>query len=320
VPEFREGGLVMTQEHGGNRDHVIRVLAAGGHVLALAALTTGLVGEARVLHGTSPTATAALGRALTGGALMAALLKRGQRLALKIEGGGPLGKIIVEADRDGSVRGFVDHPEVELPARAGKIDVSGAVGRDGFLTVIKDLGTKAPYNGVVSLRTGEIAEDLAYYFAESEQIPTAMGLGVYVEADGAVGAAGGFLVQTMPPVEEEIVEGLIARIGGMDPVTTNLRRGASPEEILKIILGGLEYHVLEENPLTLRCNCDRPRIERVVLSLGEKEIASLIEDPGFAEVSCTFCRSSYRLEAQDLRRLLEEARGGREEAPPRPKR
>jgi len=320
VPEFREGGLVMTQEHGGNRDHVIRVLAAGGHVLALAALTTGLVGEARVLHGTSPTATAALGRALTGGALMAALLKRGQRLALKIEGGGPLGKIIVEADRDGSVRGFVDHPEVELPARAGKIDVSGAVGRDGFLTVIKDLGTKAPYNGVVSLRTGEIAEDLAYYFAESEQIPTAMGLGVYVEADGAVGAAGGFLVQTMPPVEEEIVEGLIARIGGMDPVTTNLRRGASPEEILKIILGGLEYHVLEENPLTLRCNCDRPRIERVVLSLGEKEIASLIEDPGFAEVSCTFCRSSYRLDAQDLRRLLEEARGGHEEAPPRPKR
>ena len=291
------------------RDYLVRVVGRQGNILGLACVTTELVHEACRLHGASMTASAALGRALTGGALMASLLKRDQRLALKVEGNGPLKKIIVEADSDGAVRGFVGNPGADLPPRGDKIDVSGAVGKDGLLTVIKDLGAKEPYSGVVKLRTGEIAEDLAFYFAESEQIPTAMGLGVFVEHTGAIGTAGGFLIQTLPPPDEAIIDRLSDRLCRMEPVTRNLRNGHTPETLLGMILSDIPFHVLERKPLSLRCTCNRARIERVLISLGPAEMESLIQDPGDAEVICEFCRSAYRFDRTALEELLAEMKG-----------
>lgn len=288
--------------------YIVRVMSDGGQILGLAGVTTALVDEARRLQHTSVTATAALGRALTGGALMASLLKRDQRLALKIEGNGPLKKIIVEADSNGDVRGFVGDPAVELPPRGEKIDVAGAVGKEGFLTVMKDLGAKEPYSGIVRLRTGEIAEDLAYYFAESEQIPTAMALGVYVEPTGAVSAAGGFLIQTLPPPDTELVDRLIDRIGRMATVTRNLRNGSSPEKILEMIFGDIPFHVLEKKGLALRCTCSRARIERVIISMGPEEIAEMIREQGEAAVTCEFCRTTHHFHRDDLEKLLAEIR------------
>ncbi len=294
------------RESGTTDDHLLRVISADGGLLGLACVTTSLVEEARRLHDASEAAAAALGRALTGGALMASLLKRDQRLAIKIEGDGPLRKIIVEADSDGAVRGFVGNPTVVLPPRGGKIDVAGAVGKEGFLTVIKDLGAKEPYNGIVRLRTGEIASDLAYYYAESEQIPTALALGVYVEPTGVVSAAGGFLIQTMPPSDEGRVARLTERLGGLAPVTGMLRSGHTPETILAMIFEDIPYHVLEKKALRLSCTCNRDRIERVVISLGSAEIAALIADPGEAVVTCEFCRSEHRFSRPELERLLAE--------------
>lgn len=288
------------------KDHVVRAVSNRGNILGLACVTTQLVHEACRLHDASVTASAALGRTLTGGALMASLLKRDQRLAIKVEGSGPLKKVIVEADSDGAVRGFVGDPAVELPPRGDKIDVSGAVGKEGLLTVIKDLGAKEPYSGVVKLRTGEIAEDLAYYFAESEQIPTAMGLGVFVAPTGAIGAAGGFLIQTLPPPDEAMVDRLIERIGGLGPVTRNLQNGHTPETLLEMILGDIPYHILEKKPLSLRCTCNRARIERVLISLGTREMSGMIREPGEAEVTCEFCRTAYHFDRQALEQLLAE--------------
>ena len=224
------------------KNYVVRVISENGRVLGLACITTDLVEEACQLHCASATASAALGRALTGGALMASLLKKDQRLALKFEGNGPLKKIIVEADHAGTVRGFAAVPDADLPPRGKKLDVSGVLGKEGFLTVIKDLGAKEPYTGIVGLRTGEIAEDLAYYFAESEQIPTAMGLGVFVEPPVRVTAAGGFLIQTLPPPDEAIVDGLVQRIGKMQSVTELLRKGHTPEEMLEMIFADIPFH------------------------------------------------------------------------------
>ncbi len=292
------------------RDHVVRAVGSQGNILGLACVTTELVHEACRLHGASMTASAALGRTLTGGALMASLLKREQRLAIRVDGNGPLKKIIVEADSDGAVRGFVGNPGVDLPPRGEKIDVSGGVGKEGLLTVIKDLGAKEPYSGVVKLRTGEIAEDLAYYFAESEQIPTAMGLGVFVEPTGTIGMAGGFLIQTLPPPDDAMIDRLSERICRMEPVTRILRNGHTPETLLAMILSEIPFHILEKKPLSLRCACNRARIERVLISLGSAEMAAMIQDPGEAEVTCEFCRTAYHFDRTALEELLAEAQAG----------
>jgi molecular chaperone Hsp33 len=292
------------------KDHVVRVVGKQGNILGLACVTTELVHKACRLHGASMTASAALGRALTGGALMASLLKRDQRLAIKVEGNGPLKKIIVEADSDGAVRGFVGNPGADLPPWGDKIDVSGVVGKEGLLTVIKDLGAKEPYSGVVKIRTGEIAEDLAHYFAESEQIPTAMGLGVFVEPTGTIGTAGGFLIQTLPPPDDAMINRLIECLGRMEPVTRNYRNGHTPETLLEMILADIPFHVLEKKPLSLRCTCNRTRIERVIISLGPAEMAAMIEDPGEAEVTCEFCRTTYHFDRKALEMLLAEVQAG----------
>jgi len=288
-------------------DYLVRAISEKVNVIGLSCVTTGLVDEASRLHETSCTATAALGRALTGGLLMGALLKRGQRVGLKFEGNGPLKKIIVEADNEGTVRGFVGVPGVELPLKDEKLNVSGALGGEGWLTVIKDVGLKEPYQGIVKLLTGEIAEDIAYYFAESEQIPSAMGLGVFVRPDGKVSAAGGFLVQSLPPSEERMVERLVENIRVIPSVTEVLRQGKTPEDLLAMLFAEIPHHVLGKRDLFFRCTCTRGRVERVLISLGNEELQKIIVEQGETDVTCEFCRTRYhftRKELEDLQREI----------------
>ncbi|WP_298273106.1 Hsp33 family molecular chaperone HslO [Geobacter sp.] len=285
-------------------DYLVRIITKNGAVRALACATTGLVADACRRHGTWPTASAALGRGLTAGALMGALLKTGQRVALRFEGNGPLKKVLVEADANGAVRGGVGNPEVSPVRDDGKLDVGGALGRAGLLTVTKDLGLKEPYTGTVILYTSEIAEDLAWYLTESEQIPSAVGLGTYVEPDGSVSAAGGFLIQALPPGDEELVDRLMARIGEMPPVTELLRRGVTPEGMLAYLFDGIPCDTLEKRALAFVCSCSRERTERLLVSLGKADLAALIDEQGGAEVTCELCRERYRFDRGELERLL----------------
>ena len=286
-------------------DYLVRIIAKDANVRALACVSSRLVGEACRRHGALPTACAALGRALTGGALMGALLKTGQRVALKFEGNGPLKRIIVEAESNGEVRGYVRVPGIHLPPKAGKLDVGGALGRTGLLTVIKDLRLKELYTGVVQLQTGEIGDDLAFYLRESEQIPSAVGLGVFIEPAG-VSAAGGFLIQSFPPYDEEMVDRVIEEINGMPPVTQLLRDGRTPEEILDLLFSGIPYEILEKRALAFRCSCSRERVEEALVSLGKKELADLLSEQGKADVMCEFCKENYTFSREDLERLMRE--------------
>jgi molecular chaperone Hsp33 len=288
-------------------DYLVRAISDGANVIGLACLTTGLVEEARRIHGTSRTASAALGRALTGGLLMGALLKKGQRLALKFEGNGPLKKIIVEADNDGTVRGFVNVPEAEVPFKDEKLNVSGALGSQGLLTVIKDLGLKEPYQGVVNLLSGEIGEDIAFYYSESEQVPSAVGLGVFVEPDGTVSAAGGFLIQTLPPTEAKMVDRLIENIRKTPMVTEFFRGGKNPEALLAELFSGLPYHVLGRKELSFSCRCSKERVEKILVALGSVELEKMITEQGKAEVTCEFCRTAYHFSREELENLLLES-------------
>ncbi len=284
-------------------DYLVRIIAETENIRALACVTTGLVDEARRRHGTWPTASAALGRALTGGAMMAALMKTGQRVALRFEGNGPLKKILVEADSDGAVRGCIGAPEVHLETPEGKLDVGNALGRAGFLTVSKDLGMKEPYRGMVQLLSSEIAEDLALYLTESEQTPSAVGLGVFVEPDNRVSAAGGFLIQSLPPVDEALIDRLMERIEQLPPLTRLLHEGTTPEKLLDMLFAGIPYKTLEKRALAFRCSCSQEKIERAVVSLGSAEISDMIEREGGTEVTCEFCRQVWRLDREDLERL-----------------
>ncbi len=287
-------------------DYLIRIITEKVNVRGLACVTTDLVNEACQLHRAHPTPSAALGRALTGGVLMGALLKTGQRIALKFEGDGPLKKIVVEADSDGVVRGYVAVPELDLPLSRGKLDVSGALGKKGLFTVIKDLRLKEPYSGTVDLFTGEIGEDIAYYFKESEQIPSAVGLGVYLGVGGNVSAAGGFLIQSFPPYDEEAVEKLIQRIREMPGITDFIRDGKTPEELLEMLFEGIPYDVLEKRALAYKCSCSRERTEQALISLGREEIESIITEEEEIDVTCEFCRKSYPFNREDLTGLLGE--------------
>ena len=287
-------------------DYLVRSIGDKTNILGLACVTTGLVHETSQLHGTSRTASAALGRALTGGLLMGALMKRRQRIALKFEGNGPLKKIIVEADNEGTVRGFVAVPEADVPSKDGKLDVSGLLGNEGTLTVAKDLGLKEPYRGIVKLHTGEIAEDIAYYFLESEQIPSAVGLGVFVELDGKVSAAGGFLIQTIPPVEEGLVDRIIKNIQEIPFVTQMIREGKTPEDMLARIFSDIPYHVLGNQELSFRCTCSKERIERALIALGGDELQKFIAEEEETDVTCEYCRTNYRFVRKELEDLLRE--------------
>jgi len=287
-------------------DYLVRVITEEKNIVGLACVTTNLVDDARRRHGTCPTATAALGRALTGGELMGALLDPDQRVALKFTGNGPLRKIIVEAEGDGTVRGYVEVPRVDLPPRNGKLDVGGAIGREGYLTVTKDLRLKEPYNGIVKLYTGEIASDIAFYLTESEQIPSAVGLGVYVETDGSVSASGGFLVQSLPPADEALIDTLAERIQGLPPVTRQLIDGMTPEGILAGIFEGIPYRTIETRRLSFRCSCSVSRIEQALITLGRSQLEEVVRDQEVFDISCHFCNRNYVFRKEHLLRLIRE--------------
>ena len=286
-------------------DYLVRIITRSGNFRAFACVTTDLVNEACRRHGALPTAAAALGRALTGGALFGALLKTGQRVALRFEGNGPLKKIIVEAESNGAVSGYVGAPAADLPDRNGRLDVAGALGRAGFLSVTKDLGMKEPYRGMVQLVSSEIAEDLAYYLTTSEQIPSAVGLGVLMGAEG-ITAAGGFLVQAIPPQDDAVTDLLMERIGNLPGVSESLAGGMTPEGLLAQLFDGIPYDTLEKRALAFSCSCSREKVERALISLGTEELRQLLEEQGEAAVTCEFCRESYPFGRDDLEALRDD--------------
>ena len=291
------------------KDYIVRATAAGAQIRAFAATTRNLVEQAREAHGTSPVATAALGRLLTAGAMMGTMLK-GEKdlLTLQMKGDGPIHGITVTADSLARVKGYVDYPGVMLPPNGlGKLDVGGAIG-NGMLTVIRDLGLKEPYVGQTILQTGEIAEDLTYYFAASEQIPSTVGLGVLMEKDNTVKRAGGFIIQLMPFAEDEIIEKLEENLKKMPSVTSILDEGKSPEELLAVVLDGIELEITDTVSTTFYCNCDKKRIEKAIISIGEKDIREMIEEGREIEVKCHFCNSAYSFSVEELKELLKKAK------------
>lgn len=291
------------------KDYIVRATAAGAQIRAFAATTRNLVEDARNAHGTSPVATAALGRLLTAGAMMGTMLK-GEKdlLTLQIKGDGPIHGITVTADSKARVKGYADNPGVMLPPNAlGKLDVGGAVG-NGMLTVIRDLGLKEPYVGQTVLQTGEIAEDLTYYFAASEQIPSTVGLGVLMEKDNTVKRAGGFILQLMPFAEDGVIEKLEENLKKMPSVTAILDEGKTPEELLFVVLEGIELEITDTVPTEFYCNCDKKRIEKAIISIGEKDIKEMIEEGKEIEVKCHFCNSAYTFSVEELKELLKKAK------------
>lgn len=291
------------------KDYIVRATAKNAQVRAFAATTRDLTEYARNAHGTSPVATAALGRLLTAGAMMGTMLK-GEKdlLTLQMKGDGPIGGVTVTADSMARVKGYVDCPQVMLPPNAlGKLDVGGAIG-NGMLTVIRDLGLKEPYVGQTILQTGEIAEDLTYYFATSEQIPSTVGLGVLMEKNNTVRQAGGFIIQLMPFAEEETIEQLEKNLAKLSSVTSVLDAGKTPEEMLALLLDGMDLEITGTIPTAFYCNCDKKRIEKAIISIGEKDIREMIEEGKEIEVKCHFCNSAYKFSVDELRSLLKKAK------------
>ena len=271
-------------------DYIIRATAANDQIRAFAAVTTEMVETAREHHNTSPVATAALGRLLTAGAMMGSMMK-GEKdvLTLQIKAGGPLQGITVTADSQGNVKGYVGNPDVCIPANSkGKLDVAGAVG-PGFLTVIKDMGLKEPYSGQVMLQTCEIAEDLTYYFATSEQVPSAVGLGVLMNKNNTVRQAGGFIVQLMPFAEEEVISRLEQNVQKINSVTNLLEEGHTPESLLEKVLEGFDVQINEKMDTRFCCNCSKERVAKALISIGRKELNEMIQEGKPIEMNCHFC-------------------------------
>ena len=294
----------MTQE----KDYIVRATAAGGQIRAFAATTRELVEEARSRHGTSPVATAALGRLLTAGAMMGSMMKNDTDvLTLQINGDGPLGGITVTADSRGDVKGYVQNPDVILPPKNGKLDVGGAVGI-GLLTVIKDMGLKEPYSGQTILVTSEIAEDLTYYFANSEQVPSSVGLGVLMEKDNTVKCAGGFIVQLMPFAEEKVISRLEENVGKITSVTRLLEEGYTPQRLLEDLTEGLDLEITDTMPARFYCNCSKERVERAVASIGAKGIREMIDEGKDIEVKCHFCNTAYSYSVDELKNILKRSK------------
>lgn len=288
------------------RDEIVRAITGDGYVKAVAITGRDIVERARTIHTLLPMGTAALGRALLGASMMGDMLKEQQgSLTLQIKGGGPLGTVLAVADCEGNVRGYVQNPHVELMEKyQGKLDVGAAVGVDGTLTVIKDIGLKEPYVGSIGLFSGEIADDLAMYFVESEQIPTACALGVLVGTDQSVTSAGGYLIQLLPGASEEIITKIEEGVRRLGSVSHALAGGMDGEGLLRSVLADFELEILEQHPVEYRCYCSRERVSRALISMGRAEMTALIEEQGQAELTCQFCDKVYHYTKQELEDLL----------------
>ena len=289
-------------------DYIIKAIAAEGAIRAFAAVTTNMVQEAHRIHDTSGVATAALGRTLTAAAIMSGMFKNDRDvLTIQIKGDGPLGGIVAVSDSKANVRGYVNNPSVELPLNSlGKFDVAGAVGKNGYLNVIKDLGMKQPYVGYVELRTGEIGEDVAYYYAFSEQVPSVVSLGVLVAPDGSVLNAGGYIIQLMPEADEGLIDSLEKRISGLQSITSLLGEGKDPEGVLELILGDMNLEITGRYPCGYLCNCSRERMERNLISLGAGDILELVAEQHGAQLQCYFCNRKYNFTEDELMSLIQQ--------------
>ena len=291
------------------KDYMLRAMSRDGHLRAFAVNSKNLVADAYKAHNTTPVVTAALGRLLSAGVMMGAMCKGdADILTISLKGDGPVGSVTVTADSKGRVKGFAANPNVELPLKPnGKLDVGGAVGH-GTLTVIKDLGLKDPYIGQTELVNGEVAEDLTYYFAASEQVPSSVGLGVLVNPDGTVRQAGGFIVQVMPDAPDELIDVLEKNIGALKPVTTSLESGESIEDILADVFANIEYDITSNSDISFYCNCSRDRISKALISVGEADLKSMIDEGKEIEVKCHFCNKGYKFTVEELGEMLEAAR------------
>ena len=290
-------------------DYIVRAMAANQQIRAFAITSRELVEKARESHNTSPVATAALGRLLSAGAMMGVMMK-GEKdvLTLQMKGSGPLGGNTVTADSMGNVKGYVDNPNAMLPPNAeGKLDVGGAIGI-GILNVIKDMGLKEPYNGTVELKTGEIGDDLTYYFATSEQVPSAVGLGVLMNKDNTVKQAGGFIIQLMPFIDEKVVDKLEEKLAHVKSVTAMLDNGYTPEMILEELLGEFGLEITDTMPTKFTCNCDKKRVEKALIGVGRKNLNEMVQDGKTIEVNCHFCNAKYEFTVEELKELIKRSK------------
>lgn len=288
-------------------DYLVRALAFDGKVRAFSVRTTETVGEAQQRHDTWPTASAALGRSMTAGVMMGAMLKGDDKITVKVEGKGPIGAIIVDSNSKGEVRGYVSHPHTHFDLNEhGKLDVRRAVGTDGLLTIVKDLGMRDFFTGSVPIVSGELGEDFTYYFVASEQVPSSVGLGVLVNPDNTILAAGGFIIQLMPGIEDETISIIESKLSQMEPVSKLIAKGLSPEELLQEVLGAENVQLLDKMPVSFVCNCSKERFGTAILGLGEAEIQEIIDDEGHAEAQCHFCMEKYQFSQEDLESFIDE--------------
>lgn len=288
-----------------NKDYIVRASLANDSIRAFAISSTHLVAEARERHRTLPVVTAALGRLLSAGAIMGSMMKGDKDIVtVSLKGDGPAGYITVTADSHGHVKGFPGNPNVDIPRKyAGKLDVGAAVGR-GLLTVSYDLGLKEPYSGQVEIQTGEVAEDLAYYFTVSEQLPSAVGLGVMVDTDSSVKHAGGFIVQLLPDAPEDVIELLEKKLANLEPVTTMMEQGMTPEEMLLHIFEGVDIEFTERHDVKFYCDCSKEKVKRALAAISDKDLQDIVNDDEDIEVKCFFCNTAYKFSIADIKDIL----------------
>jgi molecular chaperone Hsp33 len=290
-------------------DYLVKALAYEGQVRAYAVKSTETVGEAQRRHDTWPTASAALGRSISAGVMMGAMLKGENKLTIKVEGGGPIGAILVDSNAKGEVRGYVSNPHVHFDLNEhGKLDVRRAVGTSGTLSVVKDIGMRDHFSGQVPIVSGELGEDFTYYFVTSEQVPSSVGVGVLVNPDNTILAAGGFILQLMPGTDDETITKIEERLSKIPPISKLIEKGLTPEEVLEEVLGKGEVKVLETMPISFKCQCSKERFSNAIISLGEKEIQEIIDEDQQAEAKCHFCNETYVFSEKELEELKEEAK------------
>ena len=289
------------------KDYLVKALAFNGTIRAYAVRSTDTISEVQRRHDIWPTASAALGRSMSAAVMMGAMLKGEDKLTIKIEGNGPIGPMVIDSNAHGEVRGYAANPAVHFELNeSGKLDVKRAVGTSGMLTVVKDLGLRDFFTGQVPLVSGEIAEDFTSYFVVSEQVPSAVALGVLVNPDNTIKAAGGFIIQVMPGATDETIGILEERIAAMEPISKMIDRGLSPEEVLGAVLGSENVEILEKMDVSFECNCSKERFGNAIIGLGEKEIQEMIKEDGQAEASCHFCLESYIYDIEDLEGYIDE--------------